>query len=394
MTVEARGFVLRRNWIPAALCGALVVLGVLLTQLFAMPANIFGYLGIWFGAVFGPVLLLRNAFPRALPTTIRATAAHIEIEGEEPIASEDILEAKVTPRAGDSVVELALRARKVIALRMMPAEAKALVQTLGARRSRFRLVVPFGRRYLATLVLFATGFLVLLRDLEAWLVTLPGCIFYALLFGWLVGYLRGRLVVGADGFTRRWLFWERFIAFRDVATVTGKQRLTDRGAIDTIVALKSGRNVRFRTVEAPNTEEERGAESRAMYLHVKESFERSLTLVDANVDVPTLVQRGSRSAREWLSGLDALVRGGGSRYRIAAVSADMLSDLTNDPGAPVESRIGAAAALVRMDDDLLRTRVRVAAEGCADTELRETLLALSEARDDVAAEAALATLRR
>ena len=126
--------------------------------------------------------------------------------------------------------------------------------------------------------------------------------------------------------------------------------------------------------------------------HVKAAFERSLRLQAASVDVPALVERGSRSARDWLLGLDALVRGGGSRYRIAAVSADMLSDVANDPTATSESRVGAAAALVRMDDETLRTRVRVAAEGCAEAELRAALLALADARDDRSAEAALASL--
>jgi hypothetical protein len=48
--------------------------------------------------------------------------------------------------------------------------------------------------------------------------------------------------------------------------------------------------------------------------------------------------------------------------------------------------------LIRTGDDSLRTRVRVAAEACAESELRDTLLALSEARDDETTERALALL--
>ena len=112
------------------------------------------------------------------------------------------------------------------------------------------------------------------------------------------------------------------------------------------------------------------------------------------IDVPALVQRGNRSTTEWLSGIDALVRGGGSRYRVAAVSSDMLCDLACDPSAAVESRVGAAAALIRMGDNSLRVRVRIAAEACAASDLRDTLLALAEAHDDESTERALACLRR
>jgi hypothetical protein len=392
--VEASGFVLRRNWIPLIASALLVLAGLLVTQL-AGASSLFGYLMVWFGGTFGPIMFVRNAFPRPVPTTIRANASAVVVDGHEEVAAEDILEARVLRRAGDAIVELVLRGRKRLSLRMAAADAKALVDLLGARRSRFRLMMPFSTRFFAVLALqMFVALAVFGSNVGAVLATLPSAVILALLFGWLVGFLRGRLVVGAEGFTTRWLFRERFVAFRDVTAVGGKGRFVNRSLLDTEVQLTSGRRLRLRTVEAPNTEEERGAEGRAMLAHVQESFNRSRRLLEGSVDVPSLVERGSRSAREWLSGLDALVRGGGSRYRVAAVSAEMLTDLTNDPSATVESRVGAAAALVRMDDDALRTRVRVAAEGCAESELRDTLLALSDARDDVTTEAALASLRR
>jgi hypothetical protein len=353
-----------------------------------------GYLAIWFGGILGPTVYLRNAFPRALPTTFHATAGGITIDGQSEVRAEDILEAKVVGRRGDAIVELALRGNETLALRTSPQDAKALVDLLGARRTRFRLVVSYGKRFLASFSLLASLSALMFPGIAGWLVGLPSCVFVALPIAWLLGFVRGRLVVGADGFTTRWLLRERFVAFRDVAAVRAAPRFGDRRTVNTLVELTSGGKARFRTVEAPNTEEDRGAESRAMLSHLKEAFERSAQLQDGSINVPSLVERGSQTAREWLSGLDALVRGGGSRYRVAAVSAEMLSDLAGDPGATTESRVGAAAALVRMDDEQLRKRVRVAAEGCADSELRDTLLALSDARDDESAEAALASLRR
>lgn len=374
---------------------AVAVLGALYSQSNSL-SGAFGYIIASLAALLTAIFYARNAFPRARAARFRATGTGISIEGHDELRSEDILEAKLVPRhSREAVVELALRGRKTLSIRTDFHDAKALVDLLGARRTRFRLVVPFAKRFVAVMALLASvSFLVTMADFGMWLSMLPGVLFWAAVLGWLVGYVRGRLVVGADGYTTRWLFRERFVPFREVVAVQGRARFLNASTDDTFVELASGRKVRLRTVEAPNTEEERGGESRAMLAHLAEAFTRS-TRLQATVDVPALVARGSRTARDWLSGIDALVRGGGaSRYRVAAVSPDMLVEVATDPSATVESRVGAAAALVRMGDDTFRTRVRVSAEACAEPELRAALLALSDAHDDAAAEAALASLRR
>jgi len=394
MNVVARGAVLRRNWFLVFASLVLLVLGVIVAR-GGLPFSPFGYLMAWFGLVFAPVLFLRNAFPRARPTTVRASGSGIAIDGEAEVKSEDILEVKILRRRGESVVDFALRGGRRLSLRLREADAQALIAVLGARRTRFQLEVAFGKRFLACFTLLAgASFLFCGRHFGAWLMTVPACLISATLLGWLVGFARGRLVVGADGFTTRWLFRERFTAFRDVTFVVGRARLGRYAVEDTVVELSSGRHIRLRTIEAPNFEEERGDESRAMLSHMTEAFAKAIRSPDGHMNVPSMVEPGSRSAREWLSGLDALVRDGGARYRVAAISAEVLVDLTNDPSATIGARVGAAAALVRTGDDTHRARVRIAAEGCAESELRDTLLALSEAHDDAAAEAALAVFRR
>lgn len=393
---------LRRNWLPVLACGVLAVGGILAAQL-GLPGLVIGpvaYFVAFFGLMFAPIFIVRNAFPRAIPVAFRATEAGLSLAGAgmgKDVKSEDILEAKVTPRRGpDAIVELALRGGRRVTLRAGAREARALLDLFGARRTRFRLMMPFGKRFLAAFVPFVA--IVMLLDsahLGAgnWILALPGCAFYAAIVAWLLGFLRGRLVIGADGFTTKRVFREQFTPFRDVVGVSGRPRFLGGGVEDTIVELKWGAKLRLRTVEAPNTEEERGTESRAMLTHMYEAFTRSTRLADGGVDVPALVRRGARSATEWLSGIDALVRGGGgSRYRVAAVSNDMLADVACDPSAAAESRVGAAAALIRMGDESQRVRVRVAAEACAASSLRDTLLALSEAHDDETTARALALL--
>ena len=394
---------LRRNWLAVLGCVAVFVVGVVIAQ-GGSPYGYqgpLGYLVAWFGLMFGPVFIARNAFPRARPCTFRATQAGLTLAGLGEVASEDILEIKIVPRpVALALVELTFRGPgpKKLTLRTAEHDARALLALFGVRRTRFRLMVPYWKRFLGSFLaldaLLALSSLFGSGNIETLLVALPGCAVYAALITWLIGYVRGSVVVGADGFTTRWLFRERFTAFRDVAAVRGETRIGIGGASDTMVDLASGRKIRLRTVEAPNNEQERGTEARAMLAHMQEAFTRSSRLVEASVDVPALVQRGERTASEWLSGIDALVRGGGSRYRVAAVSSEMLSELASDPRAPVETRVGAAAALIRMGDDSLRARVRVAAEACAESDLRDTLLALSDARDDETAEKALGLLRR
>ncbi len=394
MIVEERGFVLRRNWIPVVVSVIALSVGLILAQL-GREVGVLGWLLVYFGGVCAPLFLWRNAFPRARAVVIRASASGVFIDDDPEIRAEDILEAKIVTRRDDAIVELAVRERKRLALRMPVHDAKALVDLVGARRTRFRLIASYGKRFLVSFGLFALLQLWAALDQPlTFLFALPGLAMWSAFVAWLVGFVRGRVVVGADGFTIRWALRGRFIAFRDVATVKARPRRGDPRVPDTVVALGSGKKLRLRAVEMPNSEEERGAESRALFGHVNEAFLQSGRLQDGSVDLPALVERGTRSDGEWLSALDALVRGGGSRYRVAAVSAEMLVQVATDPRATVESRVGASAALVRMGDEALRTRVRVAAEGCAAPELRDTLLALADARDEFSAEAALARVVR
>lgn len=395
--MEASAFVLRRNWL--LLGGALAALAAALIATRTTAFAPEGWVGTCITGLLVVIFGARNAFPRETPGKVHATSTGITVEGFAELRSEDVLEAKVLPRRGiDAIVVLALRGRvqgsKTLSLRMHERHAKALVDVLGARRSRFRLVVPFARRFFGVFVVLAALTAFTTPSLGLWAAVQPGNLLWSWLFAWLLGFVRGGLVVGADGFATRWLFRRRFVPFRDVAKVEGRGRFGNAGVQDTVVQLASGRTLRLRTVEAPNTEAERGAESRAMLAHVKEAFERSARSALAGaVDVHVLVSRGSRSAEEWLSGLDALVRGGGSRYRVAAVSPEMLAELAEDPSASFESRAGAAAALVRIDDEALRTRLRISAEACAEPDLRGVLLALSDARDDETTLGALAAVK-
>ena len=209
MIVEERGFVLRRNWTLIAVSAIVFVFGVVLAKLGTHDSAVLGLLLAYFGGVCAPLFYWRNAFPHARPALIRASAAGVQVDQAPEIPAEDIVEARIITRRRDAIVDLAVRDQPPLVLRMPSVEAKTLVDLVGARRTRFRLIASYGKRFLICFGLFALLSLVNVRQPELFVIALPGLALWGAIFGWLMGFVRGRLVVGADGFTVRWAFRSR-----------------------------------------------------------------------------------------------------------------------------------------------------------------------------------------
>jgi hypothetical protein len=395
---EARAFVLRRNWAVPLFGLALLVGGVLVGTSHVMDP-LYGWLAAWIGLFLAPVALLRNAYPRAEAVVVRATNGSLAISGRAEIPADEVVEGKLMPRLGrgvDTVLELGLRNGRAIALWLKHADGHALLSLLGDRRTSFPLMLRFHRRFAATSFVLATLWVLesMWNGDSFWTSVARGAFslgLVSLVLATVVGFLRGRLVIGADGFTTKWLRRERYHAFRDVVRMTAVTPLTNRYVVHTVVELRSGEMIRLVARDAPNDETQRGAESRALYAHMAAAHQRSLSAArDAEVDVRALVARGARSPREWLAGLDGLMRGGAVHYRVAAVAPEMLVEVARDPNGVAEARIGAAAALVRCGDPAQRVAVRVAADACADPAVRAAMIELADAVTDESFESALA----
>lgn len=352
--------------------------------------SLLGSLGIWLGAFLAPVSLLRNAFPLSRHTTVSVTNHVLHVGGRAPIPAETITEAKMVPRPGpsaDTVVELVMRDRSTLSLWMAKSEVRVLLRVLGTapgeRRTGFRLVSSFGFR-----LLIALGFVALPLLLVAGTISLVAGLLVSILVALVLGFVPGKVLVGAEGFTIRWPLYERFTHYRDVENVTAKARLGATGVIDSLVKLEKGRTLRLRTPEAPDTDAQRGTEGRALYQHLAAAHERWREASRDRVEAQALLASGS-DGRDWLSNIDAVMNGGASRYRVAAVDESALEAIARDPNGDARARVGASAALLRSGDPGHRARVRIAAEACADPPLRSVLLALSEAKEDRDFEAAL-----
>jgi hypothetical protein len=86
-----------------------------------------------------------------------------------------------------------------------------------------------------------------------------------------------------------------------------------------------------------------------------------------------LLDQGERTAEAWRADLSGLARGSG-RYRDRGLSTAELVEVVEDPACSPRRRVAAAFALSHGEpDEPTARRVRIAAEACADDQLRQAL---------------------
>ena len=103
--------------------------------------------------------------------------------------------------------------------------------------------------------------------------------------------------------------------------------------------------------------------------------------LDASIAPRHLLSRGGRAPHRWLEEVRHR-RDSFSNHRQAAVPAEELWSVLEDPYASPSERAGAAIALREEVDGATRDRVRVAAEACVAPHLRAALLALASSDAD------------
>jgi len=180
-----------------------------------------------------------------------------------------------------------------------------------------------------------------------------------------------RLEVGNDGIKIQRHRSRRFISFDAVDEVHFDK---------TVLAL----DLKDDPVERLEVSLENAAELRAVYhrlIDAKKAYAHGL----AEPARVALLDRGGRSMVDWREALAKHVVGGD--FRRSTLSVDDVEAILAAPNASAERRIGAAMTMRIADDDDAVSRIRIAAEGSANDELREALLevAESEAYDQQAA---------
>lgn len=95
-----------------------------------------------------------------------------------------------------------------------------------------------------------------------------------------------------------------------------------------------------------------------------------------------VLRRGGRTAREWLDELRRIGEGAAGTFRTMNVARSQLLDVVESTSASARDRIAAIVALrVRLSEDEA-PRIRVAAERCAEPDLRQQMIRVVEAEDE------------
>lgn len=163
-----------------------------------------------------------------------------------------------------------------------------------------------------------------------------------------------RAAIGLDGILVTGSSRTRFVAYRELDDV--HERGTD------LEFVRAGRGVL------------------RLQLHGQDAARRSEVLGKMRAAIAKAKEEKSDAAAQLVLSGDALSRAaqGAARYRAAAVSREQLWRLVE--GASVEQgvRVSVGRALAETADDEERVRLRIAAEGCADPEVRNELARLLE----------------
>jgi len=270
VVLEGPGSLVRRNWAVHLTLLAVAIVGAIVW----FEGNVLGAAGVLVGVTCGPVFLSRNAFPRLVPASFRATREAIHIQGIGEVRSDDLLEAKLLPRGHwNAELELRTRTHGTFRYQTAPGLAAALLDRLGVRRARFSLTLPPGTR-VAIAVVVGASFGGVVDALVGHHVSAILSLFLATAAVLvLLAVIRGSLVVDSQLLTVRWPWRTRVIPLADVASVTASPRFGTPGVDDVRIALRSGETLEIAPIDRGNTGHEVGAESRAVYLHVKVALE-------------------------------------------------------------------------------------------------------------------------
>jgi hypothetical protein len=193
-------------------------------------------------------------------------------------------------------------------------------------------------------------------------------------------YLRSfaRVDVGSDGVLIRRLGDPRFLSYGDIAGAS----VDEPEAI--VLTLRSGGAIRLSMGSSPEKTQLRDA----LVQRIEEA--RAAFAREAGAGgTEARVAPGGRELNLWMADVRALA--GALDYREARLDEEGLWRVLDDVTAPPATRAGAALAISALDPPS-RSRLRVAAEACAEPRLRVALARVADGASEAELEEALAPL--
>ena len=184
--------------------------------------------------------------------------------------------------------------------------------------------------------------------------------------------------VGADGVRLRQLTGTRFVPFSAIREVTLR-----------------GREIHLLLADASKVEVHYAREHRyeAEMLVARIEGQRSALRVRASTPPADFLARRGRTAEEWVRALETQHERHAT-FRMPVVPGERLWEIVEDASAPQTTRAGAAIALRHevSENAEARTRLRIAADACADPRMKRALESLAAARHESAVLRALEPL--
>jgi hypothetical protein len=252
--------------------------------------------------------------------------------------------------------------------------------SLLAKARRHAFVVPLVIAGIAMTTLTATFWLGVVIDSTTLSVLLAPVLLAQVYFG-----RRGAdVVVGSDGVLLRSGAYRRFLPYRSIATVHEDGEavvLTGSDGARYLLPFPAFpiRDDSFRSplsaimFGARGDPEDAVARRRALAQQLDAALENwRLRGADASStnEVPSVLASCDRALEDWRAAVRNSTLGD---YRKAKVEPELAAAIAEDPHAPPISRVGAALAVATSGNADLVDRVRIAAEGCADPNLRTAL---------------------
>jgi hypothetical protein len=276
-------------------------------------------------------------------------------------------------------------------------EADALVRALGLDAASSTIEFTLGRSLspkmwafegvLAVLVVVGFGYGSIVWPLAPVLGACGAALVLAI--GWVA--TRVFLRIGADGLVLRHAVGKRqFISHDALAAVHADDDrvVLEAASGDAIVLRVPG--LPHGNADDQRDQRERRADEAAAVVRRIQQARRAFR--ENRVDPSTLaglLDRGQRSTREWLEHLRRLGDGAASTFRTMGATRAQLLGLVESTTASARDRVAAVVALRAALTDEETTRLRVAAERCAEPELRQRLVDVAEAEEDLTLAAAL-----
>lgn len=287
-----------------------------------------------------------------------------------PIAA--IAQGWASPARGE--VELVLHSGDVFHAAVSQGEdAERLLVAAGLDASKRTMRLELGETLFLDLLTLLLGPLVLV-PLTTSLVTFAkppwelGVPIFFGLFALLLHLVRAtfgpaKVVVGADGIVVEHGFYTRFVAHDRLASFAVKHNAVT-------LTLTDGSRVRAR---ARHLAGEQQAELRTRIESALAVFQRG-GLAPGSL---ARLDRGGRPLAAWRASLGAILEQQGS-YRETPLTRDQLFEVLENAAAPAEHRLGAALSLSATGDTKVSARIRVAAEACANPQVRIALAKVAD----------------